>query len=420
MSETFRPDNPDQLRDLLAWATTEGKTVEIVGTGSKRAVGRPMAADHVVELGGMAGITLYEPDELVMTASPATPIAEIEAALSEKNQQLEFEPPDYGPLLASVNSGQGGSTARSNAPTGTLGGVISCNLSGPRRIKSGAARDHFLGFHAVSGRGEIFKSGGRVVKNVTGYDLSKLMAGSWGTLAAMTDVTVKVLPVPEKTRTALLVGADSAQAAQAMIQAMQSPHEVSGAAWLPAPLASASGVDLVAGQKGAVTALRVEGPGPSAEYRCNALREMLSAFGATEELHSVNSIAFWREVRDVMPFARPGDDRAVWKLSAPPASAPQLVGELTAIKGAEAFLDWSGGLVWLALPAGTDASHEAVRAAVDRTTGHATLFRAPEEIRRTIPVFQPQPGAKTLLSQRVKAAFDPKGILNPGRMYADI
>jgi glycolate oxidase FAD binding subunit len=420
VSETFRPDNPDQLRDLLAWATSEQKAMEIVGTGSKRAVGRPMAADHVVELGGMAGISLYEPNELVMTASPATPIAEIEAALSENNQQLEFEPPDYGSLLASVSGGQGGSGARSNAPTGTLGGVISCNLSGPRRVKSGAARDHFLGFHAVSGRGEIFKSGGRVVKNVTGYDLSKLMAGSWGTLAAMTDVTVKVLPVPEKTRTALLIGADPARAVQAMIQAMQSPHEVSGAAWLPTSLASGSGVELIAGQKGSVAALRVEGPGPSAEYRCRALREMLAEFGATEELHSTNSIAFWREVRDVMPFSSPGDDRAVWKLSAPPASASGLVGELTAIEGAEAFLDWSGGLVWLALPAGIDASHEAVRAAVDRTTGHATLFRAPEEIRRNVPVFPPQPGAKTMLAQRVKAAFDPKGILNPGRMYEDI
>jgi glycolate oxidase FAD binding subunit len=420
VSETFRPDNPDQLRDLLAWATSEQKAMEIVGTGSKRAVGRPMAADHVVELGGMAGISLYEPNELVMTASPATPIAEIEAALSENNQQLEFEPPDYGSLLASVSGGQGGSGARSNAPTGTLGGVISCNLSGPRRVKSGAARDHFLGFHAVSGRGEIFKSGGRVVKNVTGYDLSKLMAGSWGTLAAMTDVTVKVLPVPEKTRTALLIGADPARAVQAMIQAMQSPHEVSGAAWLPTSLASGSGVELIAGQKGSVAALRVEGPGPSAEYRCRALREMLAEFGATEELHSTNSIAFWREVRDVMPFSSPGDDRAVWKLSAPPASASGLVGELTAIEGAEAFLDWSGGLVWLALPAGIDASHEAVRAAVDRTTGHATLYRAPEEIRRNVPVFPPQPGAKTMLAQRVKAAFDPKGILNPGRMYEDI
>jgi glycolate oxidase FAD binding subunit len=420
VSEKFRPDNPEQLRDLLAWATSEEKTLEIVGTGSKRAVGRPMAVDHVVELGGMAGISLYEPDELVMTASPATPIAEIEAALSENNQQLEFEPPDYGPLLASVSAGQGGTGTLSNAPAGSLGGVIACNLSGPRRVKSGAARDHFLGFHAVSGRGEIFKSGGRVVKNVTGYDLSKLMAGSWGTLAAMTDVTVKVLPVPEKTRTALLVGAEPDKAVRAMIEAMQSPHEVSGATWLPASLAESSGVELIAGQKGSVAALRVEGPGPSAEYRCNALRGMLAEYGATEELHSINSIAFWREVRDVIPFAMPGDDRAVWKLSAPPASAPALVDELTAIDGAEAFLDWGGGLVWLALPPGTDASHEAVRAVIGRTTGHATLFRAPAEIRRNIPVFQPQAGANTLLAQRVKAAFDPKGVLNPGRMYEDV
>jgi glycolate oxidase FAD binding subunit len=417
VSETFRPDNPEQLRDLLAWAASGDKKLEIVGAGSKRALGRPVAADHIVELGGMAGILLYEPDELVMTASPATSIAEIETALSENNQQLEFEPPDYGPLLAPVSGEQGGSGAGSNTAAGTLGGVISCNLSGPRRVKSGAARDHFLGFHAVSGRGDMFKSGGRVVKNVTGYDLSKLMAGSWGTLAALTDVTVKVLPVSEKTRTALLIGAEPDKAVQAMVKAMQSPHEISGAAWQPASLAVSSGVDLVAGQKGAVAALRVEGPGPSAEYRCNALREMLSEFGETEELHSTNSIAFWREVRDVMPFARASDDRAVWKLSAPPAASPGLIGELTAIEGAEAFLDWGGGLVWLTLPSGTDASHEAVRAAVDRATGHATLFRAPEEIRRNIPVFQPQHGAKKLLAQRVKAAFDPKGILNPGRMY---
>lgn len=419
MSETFRPENADQLRDLLTWATSEEKSLEVVGTGSKRVLGRPVTADHVVELTAMAGISLYEPDELVMTASPATPIAEIEAALTAKNQQLEFEPPDYGPLLASAGSAAG-AESRSNAPAGTLGGVITCNLSGPRRIRSGAARDHFLGFHAVSGRGEIFKSGGRVVKNVTGYDLSKLLAGSWGTLAVMTDVTVKVLPVPEKTRTALLVGAEPAQAVRAMILAMQSPHEISGAAWLPASLVASSGVDLVAGQKGSVVGLRVEGPGPSADYRCGALRAMLAEFGDTEELHSMNSVTFWREIRDVMPFAGHGDDRAVWKLSVPPASAPSLLEELSGIEGADAFLDWGGGLVWLALPVGTDASCDTVRGAVGRTGGHATLFRAPTAIRGQIQVFQPQEGAKALLAQRVKAAFDPAGILNPGRMYPEI
>lgn len=420
MGETFRPDNPEQLRDLVAWAAAEEKSLELVGTGSKRALGRPVDADHVVELSGIAGISQYQPEELVLTARPATTIAEIEAALSERNQQLEFEPPDYGPLLRAPVAGSDGADGRSNAPSGTLGGILACNLSGPRRVKSGAARDHFLGFHGVSGRGEIFKSGGRVVKNVTGYDLSKLMAGSWGTLAAMTDVTVKVLPVPEKTRTALLIGAEPARAVQAMIQAMQSPHDISGAAWMPASLAGGSAVDLVAGQKASVVALRVEGPGPSAEYRCQALRGILSAFGATEELHSVNSIAFWREVRDVMPFARGGDDRMVWKLSVPPAAAPALLAGLAELEGAEAFLDWGGGLVWLALPPAADPAGETVRRIVGNVTGHATLFRAAEPVRREVPVFNPQPDAKALLTRRVKAAFDPAGILNRGRMYADI
>lgn len=420
MAETYRPENVEQLRDLIAWAAAEERPLEVIGAGSKRALGRPVAADMVVELGALGGISLYEPDELVMTARPATPIAEIEAALAENNQQLEFEPPDYGPLLATVAGATETAGGGANAPAGTLGGVISGNLSGPRRVKSGAARDHFLGFEAISGRAESFKSGGRVVKNVTGYDLSKLLAGSWGTLAVMTHATVKVLPRPEKTRTAMLFGAGPEQAVRAMIQAMQSPHEVSGATWLPASLTAASGVELVAGRQGSVTALRVEGPGPSAEHRCRALCRMLSPFGETEELHSMNSLAFWREVRDVMPFARRGDDRAVWRISVPPASAPALVSELTAAEGAEAFLDWSGGLVWLAMPSARDANCETVRRAVDRATGHATLFRASEELRRNLPVFQPQPGAKGQLAQRVKSAFDPKGILNPGRMYADI
>jgi glycolate oxidase FAD binding subunit len=420
VGETFRPDNSEQLRDLFAWAAAEEKTFELIGTGSKRALGRPVRADHTVDLSGMAGISLYQPDELVLTAHPATPIAEIEAVLKERNQQLEFEPPDYGPLLRSAVAGTGGKGGLSNAPSGTLGGALACNLSGPRRVKSGAARDHFLGFHAVSGRGEIFKSGGRVVKNVTGYDLSKLMAGSWGTLAAITDATVKVLPVPEKTRTALLIGADPAQAVRVMIQAMQSPHEVSGAAWLPTSLTGGCSVDLVSGQAASVAALRVEGPGPSAEYRCAALRELLSAFGETEELHSINSIAFWREVRDVLPFAAAGDDRTIWKLSIPPATAPALLLQLAEVEGAEAFLDWGGGLVWLAVPAGVDPEGAAVRNAVAGVTGHATLFRAPDEVRREVAVFHPQSDVKALLTRRVKAAFDPAGVLNPGRMYADV
>ena len=419
MSETFRPDTPEQLRDLLAWAASESKRLEIVGSGSKRALGRPVAADHAVELGAFSGISLYEPDELVLSAGPSTPLAEIEAVLAEHKQQLEFEPPDYGPLLAAAADVQGGSPDRSNPQSGTLGGVLACNLSGPRRVKSGAARDHFLGFTAVSGHGTIFKSGGRVVKNVTGYDLSKLMAGSWGTLAVTTGVTIKVLPAPERTRTVLLFGGDAATGGRALAMAMNSPYDVSAAAWLSASLAEQSPVDLVSAQRAPVAAVRVEGFGPSVAYRCGVLREQLGALGPTEELHSANSVRFWREIRDVMPFANPGDDRLVWRISVPPAAGPGIISALAAEDGADAFLDWGGGLVWLAVPAGADARDRQVREAVGRTGGHATLFRAPAALRGTVPVFHPQETAKAALTGRIKAAFDPAGILNPGRMYAE-
>ncbi|MDA0662319.1 MAG: FAD-binding protein, partial [Proteobacteria bacterium] len=184
MATVLRPENAGQVRDAVAWAVSEETPFEIIGGGSKRAIGRPGNASHTLDLSALRGITLYEPEELVLSAGPGTPMAEINAALAERQQELAFEPPDYGPLFGLAEG------------AGTLGGVIAANLAGPRRIKSGAARDHFLGFTAVSGRGEDFKSGGRVVKNVTGYDLCKLMAGSFGTLGVMTDVTVKVLPAP--------------------------------------------------------------------------------------------------------------------------------------------------------------------------------------------------------------------------------
>jgi glycolate oxidase FAD binding subunit len=186
---TFTPATAEETLNIVRWAAGEETPLEIVGHGSKRGIGRPSQAEHVLDLSQLSGVTLYEPEELVLSARAGTPLAEIEALLERHNQQLAFEPMDYGPLL-------GGEPGR-----GTIGGVLGANLSGPRRIKAGAARDHVLGVNAVSGRGEAFKSGGRVVKNVTGYDLSKGLAGSWGTLAVVTDVTFKVLPAAETERT---------------------------------------------------------------------------------------------------------------------------------------------------------------------------------------------------------------------------
>ena len=407
MTETFRPESDSQVAELLSWALAEEVPLEVRGRGSKRALGRPMQVERTLDLSGLSGITLYEPEELILKARAGTLLAEIEAALAEKKQQLAFEPPDLGPLL-------GG-----EAGQGSIGGVLACNLSGPRRIKAGAARDHFLGVEAVSGRAELFKSGGRVVKNVTGYDLCKLIAGSYGTLGVMTDVIVKVLPAPEKTRTVLIYGLDDARALLAMTEALNSSHEVAGAAHLPARLAGRSGVSRVSGGGGAVTALRVEGPDGSVTHRTAALRESLGRLGETEELHSQNSGSFWAEVRDLSFFQ--GDARAVWRISVAPQAGRAVAEVLGGLLGAEFYYDWGGGLILAAVPAEGDAGAGELRAAVAVAGGgHATLLRAPDALRASLPVFQPLDGVQEALTRRIKQSFDPKGILNPGRLGAGL
>ncbi len=410
MAAAFRAETREQVVEAVAWAAAEQTPLEVTGRGSKQGLGRPVQADHGLDLSELTGITLYEPEELILSARAATPLIEIEETLAERQQLLAFEPPDLGPLLGNETD------------DGTIGGVLACNLSGPRRLKAGAARDHFLGFEAVSGRGEAFKAGGRVVKNVTGYDLCKLLAGSYGTLAVMTDVTVKVLPMPEKTRTVLVFDLDDEGALAAMTRALSSPHEVSGAAHLPAELAAESLVSYVAdaGTAGhAVTALRVEGPGPSVEHRCEALRQCFSDLGAHEELHGRNSGLLWRELRDVEPFVqRP--ERPVWRISVPPQAGPAVAARVADGENGLYYFDWGGGLIWLALPHWAEPAHTAVRAAIAEAGGHATLIRAPDEARAATPVFQPLDPAKAALTERVKDGFDPHRILNPGRMYAGL
>jgi glycolate oxidase FAD binding subunit len=342
----------------------------------------------VLDLSGLSGVVDYAPEELVVSLRAGTPLREVEALLAQRNQMLAFEPPDLGPLLGHA------------AGEGTLVGALMGNFAGPRRLAAGAARDHLLGFSGVNGRGEAFKSGGRVMKNVTGYDLSKLLSGSWGTLAVLDQVSVKVLPAPDQTATLLLKGMNDVMAVKAMCAAMGSPHDVSGAAHVRG-----------------TTALRVEGVAPSVQARLKGLRELLAdSAAAMEELGTFESRTFWREVRDAVPLDA-GQDTVVWRISCPPSEGPSIVSRLrTQQPSLKVLYDWSGGLVWLALPAAADANHLAVRDAIGRTGGHATLIRAPQQVRAAVPVFQPQPPALAALSQRVKESFDPKGLFNPGRM----
>lgn len=402
MQDILKPRDANDVAEAIASAAAGGRRLELIGRGSKRELGRAAQADATLDLSVISGITLYEPEELVLSARAATPIAEIEKALEEKKQELAFEPMDYGPLL-------------SKAPgTGTIGGAISAGLSGPRRIKAGAARDFMLGVSAVSGRGEIFKAGGRVVKNVTGYDLPRLLAGSWGTLAALTDVTLKVLPRAEDCATVLVFGLSDVRANEAMSAAMGSSCEVSAAAHLPK--VSADRVPELNAAGKAVTALRLEGISQSVAYRKGKLEELLRPFGDLGSLDAVESRALWKNIRDVTPFAgRSG--RAVWKISTTPSFAPVIAAGIHAASGADYFYDWAGGLLWLEMP-GDKPEEDAVRAGL-AGRGHATLIRASAAARASADVFEPLDRVRAAISQRLKASFDPKGVLNPGRIYAD-
>ena len=425
MENEITPGTPEEVLDAVAEALAEGTRLEVLGAGTKRNYGRPAEAQRVLSLSGLAGITLYEPNELVMTARPGTPLAEIEANLDRNGQQLAFEPADYGAVLAGAalpEATKGGEEAGG----ATIGGVFACNLSGPRRITAGAARDHILGVKAVSGRAEAFKSGGRVVKNVTGYDMSKLLTGSFGTLAVMTEVTFKVLPAPDDSRTVVIAGLNDRAALGAMTKALAGPWEVTAAAHLPKPLAQRSWVARIAGAN-AATVMRLEGPAPSVAARAKGLGEGLAGLGTAGELAHADTRALWREIRDAHPLVSLpalGPASEVWRIAAPPSEATAITERIARNLRTLAFYDWGGGLIWLAVGALEDmaASERAaiVRAAIGEARGHGTLLRADAETRRTVPVFQPQPEALAGLTRRVKENFDPKGILNAGRMYAGV
>jgi len=400
----LKPSDARQTAEAIAWAAAQGGSLEIVAGGTKRALGRPMKTDHVLDVSQLVGIVAYEPAELVLTARPGELLGSIKAVLAKSRQTLAFEPPDWRALLRAEGEP-------------TLGGIIACNLAGSRRVRAGSARDYVLGFSAVNGFGDIWKAGGKVVKNVTGYDMCKLQTGAYGTLSALTEVTLKVLPRPETACTIVLHGLADKAAIETLANALNSPFEVSGAAHLPAASARRSEIGGVAAGPGAATALRLEGPRPSVAYRADALEALV---GRGARLDETETEAFWREVGDVERLLHPST-RIVWRVCPTPSRAPPVAHSiLEALPSAEFYFDWGGGLIWLSLDpaeAGADAGAGVVRGAVQPAGGHATLVVAPEAVRASTPVFEPQSAALAELTQRVKSGFDPRGILNPRRMY---
>jgi len=397
-------DVEEAVRDALA----AEQPLEIVGHGSKRAIGLPMATNAVLDLSALNAVTSYEPNELIVTVQAGAPMADLLSLIDSKNQQFAFDPMDTSVLLGTPRG------------AGTVGGMIAAGLAGPRRIKAGGVRDHLLGANAVSGFGDSFKTGGKVVKNVTGYDLCKLLAGSWGTLSVMTEVTLKVMPKAETERTLVLRGLDDAVANRAMTAALGSPYDVSGVAHLPLSVFRDTGGGLagLGSSQQAVTLIRLEGIGASVPHRAGSVSKALASFGTAEMIEDDASAAVWASLRDVAPFAASGSLGAwpVWRIVCPPASGGAFGQALARETGGDVIYDWGGGLIWAALPPAADAHAALLRQRLKPVGGHATLIRATDEVRNTLDVFHPQDAGVAALGRRVKTSFDPKNILNRGRM----
>jgi glycolate oxidase FAD binding subunit len=404
LQSLMKPATEWELQSLLGQANAEGAPVEIVGAGSKRAVGRVMQTAAVISMSSLSGIQLYEPTELVMGARAGTPLKRIEDELASRGQMLAFEPLDLGPLVG-VEVGHA-----------TIGGVFATNMSGARRVTSGAARDHILGLKAIAGNGTPFRSGGRVMKNVTGVDLVRGVAGSWGTLAVMTEATFKVLPIPEETATLLLFGLDDTIAVEALSAAMTTPYEVSGAVHIQDALTRRLWHSGLRSDGRSVTAVRIENFSRSVTYRLERLRQELKAYGDLHTLDHQNSVAFWDELRQLSLLQ--GTPAPVWRISTTPDAGPKVVEGITRYMDCRAFYDWSGGLVWAEVLPAADAGSADIRRVIAAHGGHATLIRGEPSVRAAVDVFHPLERGIADISRKLKTLFDPAGILNPGRMYA--
>lgn len=385
-SATLTPDSPDELIDAIATAARAGTKIALRGGGSKDGLGASTSDAQIIDMRGFAGVVDYDPPELVLTVGAGTPLSVVRDLVAQQGQMLAFDPFDHGPLLGRP------------AGRATIGGIVAAGVSGSLRLTQGAARDHLLGLEAVSGRGERFVAGAKVVKNVTGYDVPKLMAGSWGRLAAITQVTLKVLPLPRTRATKLIVGLDCATAVRAMSKALASQAEVSAAAYLPRSQ-HAGGASL--------TALRVQGFAASVKARCVMLNRLLADHGPLEHLDDGNCTNFWNEMATLSSLDA---GRTLWRVHVPPSRAADLIAGFQPAR-ADWLLDWAGGLIWMLF----DGPPDRLRGAVASMGGHATLVRAPEARRQAVPAFHPPAPGVAALEARVRRAFDPAGVFETGR-----
>ena len=419
-SPTYQDSNitkyPQNEREVSVFVKQFYKSdipIELVGSGSKIKIGKSLQCAKTLNLSKLNGIIEYLPEELYIKVKACTPINQIEKELKKNKQQLAFEPIDFGYIFSGKSD------------YGTASGQVACNISGPRRFKVGSVRDHILGFRGVNGKGEIIKSGGMVVKNVTGYDLSKLVCGSYGTLVALTEITFKVLPAPEESATLVIHNLNLEMATDLLEKAINSSNDISGATFFPTkPKCTNCVMNIEATFKlndlkygGSFTAIRIEGTKNSIDERAkNLMNELKIKEYDVSILSTYQSEIFWNKVKNLEVFSSTKNN--IIRIVIPPSQCVQLMYQLSSIKF-KYYLDWGGALVWIEACELTEEMFDSMRKKVVKQGGYMTMIKPSDYLPYVEEVFTINRN-RFNLSQHIKKSFDPKRILNPGKMYTGI
>jgi len=402
--DVLKPENENELQQIIKYCYKKDLPVEIVGTRTKSDIGKKIQCAKTLEMSKISGIVDYKPEELYITVKAGTPIKTIQDKLKNNNQYLAFEPTNFSEIF------------KKNLNEGTIGGTLSCNFSGSRRFKVGSARDHILGFKGYNGKGEKIKSGGTVVKNVTGYDLSKLVTGSFGTLLVLSEITLKVLPLQTDTRTIIVSGLVLEHSLGIMGSAISSVNDPSGAVFYPDNFRSNFVFNDLTHQ-GSITAIRVEGTKNATEQRTNNLiQDLVLADKKITILDKIQSEIFWEDTRSLKVFSK--GKKNILRAVVPPSKTVNLIKRLKTFHPSY-FIDWGGSLIWLELDYLSNQKIEQIRKRILDVNGYLTVIKSPENIQSTSEIFTIDP-IKFKISQNLKKSFDPKRIFNPGKMYTGI
>ncbi len=400
----LKPTKEKEISEIIKECYKKNIPLEILGLGTKKSIGRNFQFEKTLDLSNYSGIIDYKPEELYIKVKSGTPIKDIRNEIEKNNQHLAFEPIDFGYLFSGKND------------EGTIGGVMSCNFAGSRRFKAGSIRDHILGFKGINGRGEVIKSGGTVVKNVTGYDLSKILSGSFGTLTVLSEITIKVLPKPESNKTLFINNPHLKKGLDYLNISLSSSSDPSGAVFYPENFRSFFTFnDLTF--SGPITAIRIEGSTSSIDHRIKKLTNELKV--TSDEivvLSKDQSDIFWEDTRNLKVFSKLKEN--LIRIVIPASEAFETLNKLKDFD-AKYFVDWGGSLIWLQLDSINTKILKDIKTIVKTASGYLTIIKIEENLKASIDVFTVDP-VKHEISEKIKKSFDPKRILNPGKMYIGI